>query len=94
MKSANVDVVVGEGTVTVKREGSNRAVLAKILGTVEVDGIEVICLDRLVHGFDRQLTTASVSFLSEPGFVPGFFSGIARATIPAAAPAGARCFWG
>ncbi|CAN7785671.1 hypothetical protein LJR034_008626 [Caballeronia sp. LjRoot34] len=32
-----------------KREGSNRAVLAKILGTVEVDGIEVICLDRLVH---------------------------------------------
>lgn len=49
MKSTNVDVVVGEGTVTVKREGSNRAVLAKILGTVEVDGIEVICLDRLVH---------------------------------------------
>jgi hypothetical protein len=24
-------------------------VLAKILGTVEADGIEVICLDRLVH---------------------------------------------
>ena len=49
MRSTNVDVVVGEGTVTVKREGSNRAVLAKILGTVEADGIEVICLDRLVH---------------------------------------------
>jgi hypothetical protein len=49
MKEVNVSVVVGDGTVTVKREGSNRAVLANILGTVEADGIEVICLDRLVH---------------------------------------------
>lgn len=49
MKETNVSVVVGEGVVTVKREGSNRAVLANILGTVEADGIEVLCLDRLVH---------------------------------------------
>jgi RNase P/RNase MRP subunit POP5 len=49
LKEVNVTVVVGEGVVTVKREGSNRALLANILGTVEADGIEVLCLDRLVH---------------------------------------------
>jgi len=49
MKDSNVSVVVGEGVVTVKREGSNRALLANILGTVEADGVEVLCLDRLVH---------------------------------------------
>jgi hypothetical protein len=54
MKESNVSVVVGEGTVTVKREGSNRAVLAKILGTVEAEGVEVLCLDRLVHESHEQ----------------------------------------
>jgi hypothetical protein len=43
-KDSNVFVVVGEGVVTVKREGSNRAVLAKVLGKVQVDGVEVLCL--------------------------------------------------
>ena len=37
-KDSNVFVVVGEDVVTVKREGSNRAVLAKVLGKVQVDG--------------------------------------------------------
>jgi hypothetical protein len=48
-KDSNVFVVVGEGVVTVKREGSNRAVLANVLGKVRGDGVEVLCLDRLVH---------------------------------------------
>jgi hypothetical protein len=72
MKSVNVDVVVGEGTVTVKREGSNSAVLAKILGTVEADGLEVLCLDRLVHEGhevrfgDWALAGAVTTLLSRP----------------------------
>ena len=53
-KDSNVSVVVGEGVVTVKREGSNRAVLAKVLGKVQVDGVEVLCLDRLVHESHEQ----------------------------------------
>jgi hypothetical protein len=53
-KDLNVFVVVGEDVVTVKREGSNRAVLAKILGKVQVDGVQVLCLDRLVHESHEQ----------------------------------------
>jgi hypothetical protein len=49
MKDAKVSVLVGDGVVTVKREGSNRAVMAKILGKALVDGVEGVCLDRLVH---------------------------------------------
>jgi hypothetical protein len=49
MKDANVAVLVGDGVVTVKREGSNRAVIAKILGRIEADGDELLCLDRLIH---------------------------------------------
>ena len=54
MKEAKVSVLVGEGVVTVKREGSNRALQANILGTVEADGVEVLCLDRLVHASHEQ----------------------------------------
>ncbi|MDR5826032.1 hypothetical protein [Caballeronia sp. LZ043] len=49
MKDAKVSILVGEDVVTVKREGSNRAAMAKILGKVSVEGVEVLCLDRLVH---------------------------------------------
>jgi hypothetical protein len=76
MKSVNVDVVVGEGTVTVKREGSNRAVLANILGTVEADGMQVLCLDRLVHESHEDrfgewtLAGAVTTLLSRPIVVP------------------------
>ncbi|MBN3754277.1 hypothetical protein G3N95_15095 [Paraburkholderia sp. Tr-20389] len=72
MKESKVSVLVGEGVVTVKREGSNRAVLANILGTVEVDGVEVLCLDRLVHSAHEQqfgewaLSGAVTTLLSRP----------------------------
>lgn len=50
MKNENsVAVTVGEGVVTIKREGSSTTTVAVILGRVVRDGIEVICLDRLVH---------------------------------------------
>jgi hypothetical protein len=54
VKDANVFVLVGDGVVTVKREGSNRAVMAKILGKVQIEGVEVLCLDRLVHESHEQ----------------------------------------
>ncbi|RQN37238.1 hypothetical protein SAMN05216550_12386 [Paraburkholderia tropica] len=44
-----VTVLVGDGVVTVKREGSSAATVAAILGRVEREGTEVLCLDRLVH---------------------------------------------
>jgi len=49
LKELNVSVSVGEGVVTVKREGTRRAVVANVLGRVERDGVERLCLDRLVH---------------------------------------------
>jgi UPF0288 family protein (methanogenesis marker protein 3) len=49
MKERNVTVAVGEGIVTIKREGTRRAVVANVLGRVERDGVELLCLDRLVH---------------------------------------------
>ncbi len=72
MKEAKVSVLVGEGVVTVKREGSNRALQANILGTVEADGVEVLCLDRLVHASHEQqfgewtLSGAVTTMLSRP----------------------------
>jgi hypothetical protein len=72
VKDANVFVLVGDGVVTVKREGSNRAVMAKILGKVQVEGIEVLCLDRLVHESHEQqfgewtLTGSVTTLLSRP----------------------------
>ncbi|MFL9912542.1 hypothetical protein [Paraburkholderia sp. RL17-337-BIB-A] len=77
MKESKVSVLVGEGVVTVKREGSNRALQADILGTVEADGVEVLCLDRLVHASHEQqfgewtLSGAVTTLLSRPLAVPG-----------------------
>ncbi|MGF6265382.1 hypothetical protein OKW49_006375 [Paraburkholderia youngii] len=76
MKEAKVSVLVGEGVVTVKREGSNRALQANILGTVEADGVELLCLDRLVHASHEQqfgewtLSGAVTTLLSRPLAVP------------------------
>jgi hypothetical protein len=76
MKEAKVSVLVGEGVVTVKREGTNRALQANILGTVEADGVEVLCLDRLVHASHEQqfgewtLSGAVTTLLSRPLAVP------------------------
>ncbi|SAK94976.1 hypothetical protein AWB75_06872 [Caballeronia catudaia] len=72
MKDAKVSVLFGEDVVTVKREGSNRAVMAKILGKVSVEGVEVLCLDRLVHESHEQqfgdwtLAGAVTTLLSRP----------------------------
>lgn len=77
MKEAKVSVLVGEGVVTVKREGSNRSLQANILGIVEADGVEVLCLDRLVHASHEQqfgewtLSGAVTTLLSRPLVVPG-----------------------
>jgi hypothetical protein len=77
MKESKVSVLVGEGVVTVKREGSNRALQANILGTVEADGVEVLCLDRLLHASHEQqfgewtLSGAVTTLLSRPLAVPG-----------------------
>ncbi|CAN7808608.1 hypothetical protein LJR267_010988 [Paraburkholderia hospita] len=76
MKEAKVSVLVGKGVVTVKREGSNRALQANILGTVKADGVEVLCLDRLVHASHEQqfgewtLSGAVTTLLSRPLAVP------------------------
>ncbi|MDR5762978.1 hypothetical protein [Caballeronia sp. LZ035] len=76
MKDSNVSVLVGEDVVTVKREGSNRAVMAKILGKVSVEGAEVLCLDRLVHESHEQqfgdwtLAGAVTTLLSRPLVMP------------------------
>ena len=46
--------------------------MASILGTVEADGVEVICLDRLVHGIHEseldgwQVAGAVVTLPSRP----------------------------
>jgi hypothetical protein len=77
MKESKVSVLVGEGVVTVKREGSNRALQANILGTVEADGVEVLCLDRLLHASHEQqfgewtLSGVVTTLLSRPLAVPG-----------------------
>jgi hypothetical protein len=77
MKESKVSVLVGDGVVTVKREGSNRALQANILGKVEADGVEVLCLDRLVHASHEQefgewtLAGAVTTLLSRPLKVTG-----------------------
>jgi hypothetical protein len=76
VKDSKVSVLVGEDVVTVKREGSNRAVMAKILGKVSVEGVEVLCLDRLVHESHEQqfgdwtLAGAVTTLLSRPLVMP------------------------
>jgi hypothetical protein len=77
MKESKVSVLMGDGVVTVKREGSNRALQANILGKVETDGVEVLCLDRLVHASHEHefgewtLAGAVTTLLSRPLKVTG-----------------------
>ena len=72
MKAQDCNIAVGEGVVTVKRRGTRGTTVASILGTVEADGVEVICLDRLVHGIQEseldgwQVAGAVTTLLSRP----------------------------
>lgn len=50
MKANECSIALGEGLATIKRHGTRATTVARILGTLEADGIEIICLDRLVHG--------------------------------------------
>ncbi|KUY85963.1 hypothetical protein WS48_17935 [Burkholderia sp. RF7-non_BP1] len=45
----SVSVSIGDGVVTIKRDGSSTATVAGVLGKVTKGDAEVICLDRLVH---------------------------------------------
>jgi hypothetical protein len=49
MKVSECAISIGDGIVTVKRKGTRPLTVARVLGTVDADGIEVLCLDRLVH---------------------------------------------
>ncbi|CAG9180379.1 hypothetical protein LMG23992_04227 [Cupriavidus laharis] len=72
MKAQGCSIALGEGVVTVKRRGTCGTTVASILGTVEADGVEVICLDRLVHGIHEseldgwQVAGAVTTLLSRP----------------------------
>lgn len=72
MKAAHCAVSVGDGVVTVKRQGTRKLVLAKILGTLQADGLEMLCLDRLVHGITEsemdgwQVSGAVTTVLARP----------------------------
>ncbi|CAG9165619.1 hypothetical protein [Cupriavidus pinatubonensis] len=72
MKAQDCNIAVGEGVVTVKRRGTRGTTVASILGTVEADGVEVLCLDRLVHGIHEsdldgwQVAGAVTTLLSRP----------------------------
>ncbi|AZG17091.1 MULTISPECIES: hypothetical protein [Cupriavidus] len=62
MKANECTVTLGDGLATIKRRGTRGTSVAKILGTVEADGIEVFCLDRLVHGiFETEMDGWQVS---------------------------------
>lgn len=50
MKANESSIALGEGVATIKRHGTRATTVANILGTLEADGIEIICLDCLVHG--------------------------------------------
>lgn len=72
MKAQDCNIAVGEAVVTVKRRGTRGTTVASILGTVEAEGVEVICLDRLVHGIHEsemdgwQVAGAVTTLLSRP----------------------------
>lgn len=62
MKANECSVMLGEGLATIKRRGTRGTTVARILGTVEADGVEVFCLDRLVHGiFETEMDGWHVS---------------------------------
>lgn len=48
-KSRDVQVLVGEQTVTISRGGSLNAAQARLLGDETTDGVRRLYLDRLVH---------------------------------------------
>ncbi|CAE6967751.1 hypothetical protein [Paraburkholderia domus] len=48
-ESGKATVSLGETEVSVKREGSSKTSVARILGTFEKEGIVFVALDRLVH---------------------------------------------
>ena len=50
MNAIECSISIGDGVATIKRRGTRGTTVAHILGTVEAEGLEVICLDRLVHG--------------------------------------------
>lgn len=72
MKANECSIAIGEGLATVKRRGTRGTTVAYILGTVEADGLEVVCLDRLVHGITEsemdgwQVSGAVTSVLARP----------------------------
>ncbi|WP_427308594.1 hypothetical protein [Cupriavidus sp. H39] len=72
MKTEDCKIAIGDGLATIKRRGTRGTTVARILGTVEADGIEVICLDRLVHGIFEseldgwQVAGAVTTLLSRP----------------------------
>ncbi|WP_434034742.1 hypothetical protein [Cupriavidus sp. a3] len=72
MKANECSINIGEGMATIKRRGTRSTTVAQILGTIEVDGMEVICLDRLVHGISEsemdgwQVSGAVTSVLARP----------------------------
>jgi len=62
MKANECTVTLGEGLATIKRSGTRGTTVAQVLGTVEADGVEIICLDRLVHGiFETEMDGWQVS---------------------------------
>ncbi|WP_029050166.1 hypothetical protein [Cupriavidus sp. amp6] len=62
MKATECTVTLGEGVATIKRRGTRGTIVANVLGTVEAEGVQVICLDRLVHGiFESEMGGWQVS---------------------------------
>ena len=72
MKANECSIAIGEGLATIKRRGTRGTTVAHILGTIEADGLEVVCLDRLVHGIFEsemdgwQVSGAVTSVLARP----------------------------
>lgn len=54
MKVTDCSITLGEGVATIKRKGTRNTTVAQVLGVMESGGIEIICLDRLVHGIFEQ----------------------------------------
>lgn len=62
MKANECTVTLGDGWATIKRSGTRGTTVAQVLGTVKADGVEIICLDRLVHGiFETEMDGWQVS---------------------------------
>ncbi|MFC4519551.1 hypothetical protein [Cupriavidus pinatubonensis] len=72
MNAIDCSISIGEGVATIKRRGTRSTTVAHVLGTIEADGLEVVCLDRLVHGITEsemdgwQVSGAVTSVLARP----------------------------